>query len=131
MMPTALCKSKAGANALRRFKLRVGQVDWLLRVCQADREGRQHPWTPQPFPEGEWIQSKLQDLGLERDKPRPILLGRDLIKAGVAPGPKMGELLHQLFEMQLEGLFETRDEGLKLLMSILHSEHQDTRSGSY
>jgi poly(A) polymerase len=40
----------------------------------------------------------------------PLLTGNDLIELGVAPGKKLGELLHELRELQLADELKTPDE---------------------
>jgi tRNA nucleotidyltransferase (CCA-adding enzyme) len=42
--------------------------------------------------------------------PAPILLGRHLIEMGVAPGPRMGEVLKAIYELQLDSAVTTLDE---------------------
>jgi poly(A) polymerase len=42
--------------------------------------------------------------------PEPLVHGRDLIAWGVAPGPDMGRLLHELYDAQLEGQIATSAE---------------------
>lgn len=38
----------------------------------------------------------------------PLVAGKDLLSWGVKPGPKVGELLHEIFLLQLEGRLGTR-----------------------
>ena len=40
---------------------------------------------------------------IEHKPPAPILLGRHLIELGVAPGPRMGDILRAVYEWQLDG----------------------------
>jgi poly(A) polymerase len=48
----------------------------------------------------------------------PLLTGRDLIAMGMKPGPRMGEILHRVFLMQLEGEIATKAEAEKLAKSL-------------
>lgn len=121
MVPHQLYATDASDAALRRLALRVGRVDRLLRVCQADREGRLDPWQPLPFPEGEWAEKRFEALQLKSSKPKPLILGRDLIQKGLTPGPHFSEILQSLFDAQLEGHFTTRESGLTYLDQWLHS----------
>jgi tRNA nucleotidyltransferase (CCA-adding enzyme) len=45
-------------------------------------------------------------------QPKPIVMGRDLIKAGIRPGPEMGQILSKLYELQLDGAFDNVEDGL-------------------
>lgn len=126
MAPLALQKNKAGDAAVRRLAIRVGRLDRLMRVCRADREGRQDPWEPLPSPEVEWLIEKMETLQLSDKTPKPILFGRDLIELGFEPGKKMGDLLKQLFEAQLDGKFFTREEGI----AYLHENCKTTQKSS-
>ena len=51
-------------------------------------------------------------------RPTPIVLGRHLIALGVPPGPRMGEILKQIFERQLDGEIRSLEEGLALARKI-------------
>lgn len=49
-------------------------------------------------------------LGVSETAPAPLLLGRHLKALGVLPGPRMGTLLKQVYELQLDGTVTTVDE---------------------
>jgi poly(A) polymerase len=49
----------------------------------------------------------------EIELPKPLINGRDLIKAGISPGPEMGEILKNISDLQLEGELTTKDEAIK------------------
>ncbi|MBC2604402.1 CCA tRNA nucleotidyltransferase [Puniceicoccus vermicola] len=112
MRPRQLFEHKSGPAAVRRLADKVGRLDRLLRVCRADTAGRP-PLPPGDFPEGQWLLNRAEELNVSNNRPYPILQGRDLLKLGVDPGPRMGKLLKRLFEDQLDGKFETKDEGLE------------------
>jgi hypothetical protein len=40
------------------------------------------------------------------------------LKLGIEPGVRMGEYLDQLYEWQLDGQFDTKEEGLKLFEKL-------------
>ncbi len=79
-------------------------AQWLL-VLRSDHLGRP-PLISQETEERieAWARA-AQELELERSAPRPILLGRHLIEAGMAPGPAFKPLLDEAFEAQLDGSF--------------------------
>jgi tRNA nucleotidyltransferase (CCA-adding enzyme) len=51
-------------------------------------------------------------LDVRDSKPKPILQGRDLLKLGMEPGRKMGEVLQHAYEAQLDGTIGTLDEAI-------------------
>ena len=55
----------------------------------------------------------------EAYKPALLLTGRDLIDAGLKPGPRFKQLLHDIEDAQLEGMIKTRDEAINLLRELL------------
>jgi poly(A) polymerase len=52
-------------------------------------------------------------------KPTPLLTGRDLIEAGLNPGPRFKQLLQDLEDAQLEGAIHTREQAINLLRDLL------------
>ncbi len=52
-------------------------------------------------------------------KPALLLTGRDLIDAGLKPGPRFKQLLSDIEDAQLEGRIHTRDEAIDLLRKLL------------
>ncbi len=59
-------------------------------------------------------------LELEEAPPIPLINGRDLMDAlGLAPGPKVGQILGRLAEMQASGDVTTRDEALAAAKQFL------------
>jgi poly(A) polymerase len=56
---------------------------------------------------------------VEEWKPTLLLTGRDLIDAGLKPGPRFKALLSEIEDAQLEGSIRTRDEAINLLRELL------------
>jgi len=69
--------------------------------------------------EARWLLRKFEELRVSKETIKPLIMGRDLIKLGVAPGPGMGTILKRLTKLQLNSRFETRAEGLKLAKKII------------
>ena len=59
-----------------------------------------------------FLLAKQAEFSKEEIRPKPLITGHDLEKIGVAPGPRMGKLLHQLMDEQLEGKFADRESAL-------------------
>jgi poly(A) polymerase len=60
----------------------------------------------------EFLQQKLKEFEVEELKPKPLLSGHDLIGKGFSPGPKMGRILKEVYELQLEGTLKSKEEAL-------------------
>lgn len=56
----------------------------------------------------------------------PIVLGRDLQKLGLAPGPAMGKLLKQLHDLQLAGKFSDLEGGLAIAQKLMIGMQEST-----
>jgi poly(A) polymerase len=62
-----------------------------------------------------FTEKKLRELPPEQIRPRPLITGHDLIKAGYQPGPQFKQLLAAVEDAQLEGSVRTREEALELV----------------
>ncbi len=118
LRPLELYRSKAGDSAIRRLARKVKRIDRLVRVAQADMKGRP-PLKVERFDAGEWLISRAKALAVVDSAPKPIVLGRHLIKLGQEPGPSFGPLLEQCYEAQLDGEFADLVSGMKTLQRIL------------
>ncbi|MDA8018898.1 MAG: HD domain-containing protein [Thermoanaerobaculia bacterium] len=114
MNPYALWRDQASPAAIRRLARRVGRIDRLVRVCRADHMGRP-PLPFDGFPAGRWLLDRAAELDLRDQAPEPVLKGRHLIALGRAPGPGFGPILDAAFEAQLDGAFDTEEEGVHWL----------------
>ena len=107
MQPFSLWRAKAGDAAVRRLAMKVVRIDRLLRVAQADDEGRP-PEKAGGTSMGEdlaWLAAAAERLRVAAEAPKPILMGRDLIAMGYRPSRRFGEWLDACFEAQLDGAF--------------------------
>lgn len=105
LKPALLYKARAEvkASAIRRLALRV-DIEKLVRVARADHFGRTTPDAlAREFPAGEWLLEQSQKLNVLAERPKPLLTGRFLLSLGMKPGPEVGKLIAESFEMQLEG----------------------------
>jgi len=60
----------------------------------------------------DFIRQKQGELSVETIKPAPLIGGRDLIALGYKPGPLFGQMLDQMYDMQLEEKIVTRQEAI-------------------
>ena len=116
LKPSAFMKAPVPVSdgAFRRLAQKV-DLELLARFAKADCHGRTGPFDCSAM---DWFVERARALGVEHAPPAPIVLGRHLIALGVPPGPRMGEILKQIFERQLDGEIRSLEEGLALARKI-------------
>ncbi len=119
LKPGALHQARAevSAGAIRRLASRV-EADLLYRVARADCLGRTGDFPPVAM---EWFIGEVQRLAVERKPPAAFLRGRDLLALGVAPGPRVGRILAEIYEQQLDSKILSREEALSLAARVVAS----------
>ena len=110
LRPMAFYKSRDTVRdgAFRRLAQKV-DLELLVRFARADCTGRKGAFDCSGI---EWFFERAKSLGVEHRPPAPILLGRHLIELGVPPGPRMGEILKAVYELQLDSQVTTLDEAI-------------------
>ena len=108
LRPMAFSKSRATVRdgAFRRLAQKV-ELELLVRFARADCTGRAGTFDCSGI---EWFLERARSLGVEHKPPAPILLGRHLIELGIEPGPRMGEILRAVYELQLDGIVTNLDD---------------------
>jgi tRNA nucleotidyltransferase (CCA-adding enzyme) len=74
-------------------------------------------------PEMRHLLEKAERLGVADAPPAPLVTGKSLMKKGVAPGPKMGEILKHAFDAQLSCRFRTPIEADNWLDAYLSTKY--------
>ncbi len=94
-------------NAVRRLARRLAPatIDQLITVMLADHYGRPPLESAGTMARIVQLRDAAQRLALQDSAPKPLLLGRHLQKAGLAPGPKFKPILASAYEAQLDGAF--------------------------
>jgi len=118
MRPAALYAAGASDAAVRRLAARVGRLDRLVRVARADAFGRP-PLDDTAFLAGDWLLQRARAMDIESAAPTRIVLGRHLMALGEHPGPHFNEILTRCYDAQLEGEFETVEEGIAFARRLL------------
>ena len=119
LRPSAFYKAKDTVTdgAFRRLAQKV-DLELLVRFARADCHGRTGTFDCSAM---DWFIERARALGVEHKPPAPILLGRHLIELGVAPGPRMGEVLRAVYELQLDGKVTDLPAAQLAARSILNS----------
>ena len=102
-------RDQVGDGAFRRLAQKV-DLELLARVAKADCLGR----SPGRFDCSamDWFLERARALGVEHRPPPPMLLGRHVLELGLAPGPRVGEILKAVYEQQLDGTVTTLEQAI-------------------
>jgi putative nucleotidyltransferase with HDIG domain len=90
-----------------------GEIDLMIYLDAADRAGRRERLVRGLDREARWLVKRFEELRVNRETIKPLIMGRDLLGLGVPPGPGMGKILKKLYRLQLDNGFETRAQGLE------------------
>jgi tRNA nucleotidyltransferase (CCA-adding enzyme) len=97
-------------GAFRRLAQKV-DLELLARVAKSDCLGRGPGFDCSAM---DWFLERARELGVQHAPPEPLVKGRHLLALGLTPGPRVGEVLRQIYEKQLDGSITTLDQGLEL-----------------
>lgn len=121
MTPSSFYRNGAELQAFRRLAMRV-PIPRLVKMLRFDQGGR-GPTMPPDETMIAWFEAEAARAGVQHEKPKPLVLGRDLIaNFQYPPGPRMGALLDTLMEKQLAGEFETKEAGLEIARKLIHEQ---------
>jgi tRNA nucleotidyltransferase (CCA-adding enzyme) len=67
----------------------------------------------------DWFLTRARELDVAHRAPEPLLLGRHVLALGVGPGPRVGEVLRQVYERQLDGEVTSVEDGVALARRLL------------
>ena len=106
-------RAEVTKKAFNRLAAEVrGEIELVVLLDAADRAGRASRLVRGLDRQARWLFGKFEELRVNRETIKPLVMGRDLIALGVPPGPEMGRLLKKLYRAQLDNAFETRAQGL-------------------
>ena len=117
LRPMAFYKARETVRdgAFRRLAQKV-DLELLVRFARADCQGRGGTFDCSAM---DWFIERARSLGVEHQPPQPILLGRHLIEMGVEPGPRMGEILKAVYELQLDSVVTDLDEAREKARTLI------------
>lgn len=102
-------------GAFRRLAEKV-DLELLARVAKSDCLGRTGDFDCSAM---DWFLERATLLGVEHAPPEPIVKGRHLLALGLTPGPRVGAVLRQIYEKQLDGSITSLEDGIALAREIL------------
>ena len=104
-----------GDGAFRRLARKV-DLKLLARLAKSDCLGRTGTFDCSAM---DWFLERARALGVEHEPPAPLLLGRHLLQLGLKPGPRVGKILGQVYERQLDGDVRTLDQAIDAAQSLI------------
>ena len=104
-----------GDGAFRRLARKV-DLNLLARLAKSDCLGRTGTFDCSAM---DWFFERAQALGVEHEPPPPLLLGRHLLQLGLDPGPRVGKIIRQVYERQLDGDVRTLDQAIDAAQSLI------------
>ncbi|HEY1303517.1 MAG TPA: HD domain-containing protein [Vicinamibacterales bacterium] len=104
-----------GDGAFRRLAQKV-DLELLARLARADCFGRAGAFDCTAM---DWFIERARTLGVEHRAPEPLVRGRDLLALGLTPGPRVGEVLKEIYERQLDGEIVSAEQGIEAAREIL------------
>ena len=123
MRPLPLVFERAGDRAYRRLAVKAGRLDLLADLVECDVRATTPPGgDPAAHPSLPLVRRFRENcaaLAIDREPPRPIVLGRDLIARGLKPGPDFGPILEACYEAQLSGEIADPATGAAFLDRLL------------
>jgi tRNA nucleotidyltransferase (CCA-adding enzyme) len=109
-------RDEVGDGAFRRLAHKV-DLELLARVAKSDCEGRK----PGTFDCSamDWFLERARAIGADKGPPAPMLLGRHLLELGLKPGPRVGEILKAVYELQMDGRVANLDDAIAAAKKLL------------
>ena len=117
MRPVRMVLDACGPKAYRRLSLEVVRLDLLADLVECDIRATLAP--PERLDLVKRFREKTAKLSIAASPPEPLVLGRDLIARGMAPGPAFKPILDACFDAQISGAFHTEAEAQQYLAAFL------------
>ncbi len=115
LKPSQFYAQGAKDGAIRRLATKVN-IKELVLVATADHFGRGELKAQgagsREYLSGKWLISRAEELEVKEKPLKPLIQGRDLIALGMKPSPRFKEILEDIYQKQMDGLFNTKEEAI-------------------
>ncbi|MGB7401386.1 MAG: CCA tRNA nucleotidyltransferase [Arcobacter sp.] len=101
LSPFQLYMHNSSDKAVKRLSLKV-DIEMLCLVCLADCLGRTIEDKCKCHEAISWLKNRASQLEVTNSGPKAIVMGKDLIALGFAPGVLFKEILDYAFDLQLD-----------------------------
>jgi tRNA nucleotidyltransferase (CCA-adding enzyme) len=111
-------RDEVGDGAFRRLSQKL-DLELLARLAKSDCLGRE----PGTFDctAMDWFLERARAIGADKGPPAPILLGRHVLALGIKPGPRVGEILKAVYELQLDGSVTTLEGAIERATALVRA----------
>lgn len=117
LRPMQLYKGGAKSSAIRRLSLNIN-IERLTRLAKADYLGRGGV-LKDSFEAGDWLLGRAKELSVLNVPLQKLVEGKDLIKLGLEPSVQFGKILQEAYNAQIDGVFKTKEDGIKWVQKTL------------
>lgn len=121
MIPLFVEKAKSGSFEPEFLRRASVSLDGLELVC-AYLESTPGLAENLRVRSAEALSLSAQRLGVFECAPKPFLKGADLLLMGLRPGRRVGEIIREEFELQLQGKILSREDALLFARNAISSE---------
>ncbi len=121
MIPLFVAKAKSGPfepEFLRRASVDLDGLELVRAYLESTPELAENL----RIQSAEALSLSAQRLGVFECAPKPFLKGADLLLMGLRPGRRIGEIIREEFELQLQGKILSRDAALLFARNAISSE---------
>jgi tRNA nucleotidyltransferase (CCA-adding enzyme) len=111
--------------AVRRLARRLAPatIEELANLATADIQGSFQYKTPTAeYANAQALLQKALELDVKDAKPKPLLLGRDLLEIGFKPGKHIGSILKEIEELQLDGHITSEEEARAYAQKLFNTQ---------
>lgn len=120
LVPSSYFRNNARDKKIRHLSTKV-KISELLILARADFLGRTTTEAISGVYEaGDWMEKKAKELGVYMAPPKPFIKGKDLIDLELMPSQKFSEILHKMYEKQLNVEVKTKEEAIIYLSKIIN-----------
>ena len=115
LKPSQFYRANSSDKAIRKLATKVN-IEELVVIAKADFLGRttQEALT-RNYKAGTWLLEKASKLSVKNKPLDKLLQGRDLIALGLAPSSKFKVYIDEVYDLQLVGKIETKEEAIKYI----------------
>lgn len=105
-------KKNLKRKLIRRLSLHVN-IKKLAWVYKADKHSRTDDYEVESF-----LEEILNMYDEVQNEIKPLVKGKHLIDIGMKPSPLFGNILRKAFDAQIDGLFNTLEDGIKYVKNM-------------